>query len=512
MKNFRHCTLAGLAALGALAVPVAAQEPYVDGSYADDGAYQDPAYFVADSVEARVWLDRGDEPVVEWGDEVRVYYRTSHDAYAAIFRVDTDGRVSLLYPQHPDADPWVVGGRDYRLVFREGSRWEVREDPGVGYFFMVASQQPLDFSLFGFDADEGWDLRGVGETVYEDPYVAIDDYVAAVLPDWETAPYALDFLEYSVGEDHDYPRFLCYDCHGFQSYARWDPYARACSSYQVVIWDDPYFYPRFRYMGTRVVFARPLGPRPRYSVTARLVGSGPRPIVRSRPAPPRRAAVFKESPRRGSALLGGRGTRAGPVAGRAGPPSRITAPTRGRPSAGIRGASPRRAPPVATRPGPAVDRSPPASARGSRPSARRGVPPDARSRGTGASARREPPLPSARRGVPPEARGGSRVGASARERPTLQRRPPAASHRDPVRPPTARAPARPPRSGSTARPPRPPRSGSRARPARPPGPPRSGPGAAPARPRRPGGAASSPRPSRPGGTGSSARPRRPSGH
>ena len=254
------------AALAVTPLPGWAAESY---AHAGQDAYD---YVADDSLEARVWLDRGAEAVVERGDDVRVYYRTSHDAYAAIFRIDTDGRVALVYPQHPDADPYVVGGRDYRLVFAEGARWRVRDDPGIGYFFMVASYQPLDFSLFGFDDEFGWDLRGVGETVYEDPYVAIDDYVVAVLPDWETAGSALDFLEYNVDEEHDYPRFLCYDCHDYRPYAAWDPYARACSSFQVILWDDPYFDPRFRYAGTRVVFARPIGPRPRYSVTARLVG------------------------------------------------------------------------------------------------------------------------------------------------------------------------------------------------------------------------------------------------
>ena len=33
-----------------------------------------------DSLETRVWLDRGDDPVVQRGDDVRVYYRTSADA------------------------------------------------------------------------------------------------------------------------------------------------------------------------------------------------------------------------------------------------------------------------------------------------------------------------------------------------------------------------------------------------------------------------------------------------
>jgi hypothetical protein len=252
----------------------------------------------SDSLEARVWVDRGDEPVVQRGDEVRVYYRTSADAYVAIFRIDTDGVVSLVYPQHPDMDGAVRGGRDYRLLFPNSARWNVDEDPGVGYFFMVASPEPLDLSLLGFDDETGWDLSQVGATVYEDPYVAIDDYVATIVPDWESVPYGLDFLTYNVGDTHEYPRFLCYDCHSYQSYASWNPYSYSCSTYRVVIWDDPYFYPRYRYVGTRVVFGRPFGPRPRYEVVSRRVtGVGWAPLVRAREAPERRVVEYKESPR-----------------------------------------------------------------------------------------------------------------------------------------------------------------------------------------------------------------------
>lgn len=460
-----------LTALGMTSFPGAAQDPYVVDTYVEEAAYDDAAYLVEDSLEARVWLDRGAEPVVERGDEVRVYYRTSHDAYAAIFRIDTDGRISLLYPQHPDADPYVVGARDFRLIFQEGARWSVREDPGVGYFFMVASYEPLDFSAFGYDADYGWDLRGVGETIHEDPYVAIDDYVAALLPDWETANYVLDFLEYSVGEEHDYPRFLCYDCHDYRPYSSWDPYARACSSFQVVIWDDPYFYPRFRYVGTRVVFPRPIGPRPRYSVTARLVGSGPRPIVRSRAAPPRRTTVYKEAPGRVTSVVPRRGPPTASPSGRGVAPSR--SPT-------SRGAV--SAPSSATRRQPAVSSRP-------SPSARRGISPAPRSGALGTAGRREPPLPSARRGIPPTGRAGASAGPTSRDRPTLQRRPAAQAPRSGGR----AGASRPPPSSGRAVPSRPPRSRARPAPSRPPPPAaRSGSGGG----RRPG---SAERRRRPGG-------------
>src|SRR5688572_19491300 len=131
-------------------------------------------------LEARVWLDQGEEPVLRRGEEVRVYYRTSEDAFAAIFRIDTDGRVHLIYPQHPDAVDVVRGQRDYRLLFRDAPSWRVSEDPGVGYLFVIASPEPLDFSRFPYDEWEGWDVGGVGEVVYSDPYVAIDDYVAEI--------------------------------------------------------------------------------------------------------------------------------------------------------------------------------------------------------------------------------------------------------------------------------------------------------------------------------------------
>ena len=249
------------------------------------------------ALETRVWLDRGDEPVLQRGDQVRVYYRTSEEAYAAIFRIDTDGVVSMVFPQHPGATAPVPGGRDYRLLFPRTPAWSVEDDPGVGYYFMVASPEPLDFSAFGYDVQRGWDLGSVGSVVYEDPYVAIDDYVAAIVPDWELVPYALDFLTYHVGSTYSYPRFLCYDCHDQRSYTAWNPYSVTCTTFRVVIWDDPYFYPAYRYAGTRVVVARPARALPRYGLVARAPGDiGVRPLVRAREAPSRSVAQFKEAP------------------------------------------------------------------------------------------------------------------------------------------------------------------------------------------------------------------------
>ena len=102
----------------------------------------------------------------------------------------------------------------------------------------------------------------------------MDDVVAALIPDWEYVPYALDFLSYDVGGAHDYPRFLCYDCHGYRPYNAWDPYQFSCVSFRLVIWDDPFYYPAYRYSGTRVVWTRPAMPGryPRFSFKERADG------------------------------------------------------------------------------------------------------------------------------------------------------------------------------------------------------------------------------------------------
>jgi hypothetical protein len=285
-------TMRSAAWLAATVVLFAGQEPVRAQESTDE-----------DVSEARIWLDRGDEPVVQRGERVRVYYRTSQDSYVAIFRIDTDGSVNLIQPSAPDEDHYIRGGRDYRLLFPRSPYWNVDEDPGVGYYFVVASPTPFDFSSFDYAPYErGWDLSQVGRAVYDDPYLAMDDYVAALIPEWEYVAYTLDFLSYSVGSTHEYPRFMCYQCHGFRSYAEWNPYDYSCTQFRVVIWDDPYFYPSYRYDGTRVVYTVPLRARPRFGFTARYAGEPWGAVVRHREAPPATPARYKEAPERRSAV------------------------------------------------------------------------------------------------------------------------------------------------------------------------------------------------------------------
>ena len=214
--------------------------------------------YEGEPLETRVWMDRGHEPVLQRGESVRLYYRVSEDAFVAIFHIDTTGTARMVFPTSPQENHFARGGRDYRVLFPGATQWYVNDDPGMGYFFAVASPEPFDFSDLRYSHyDGGWDLSFVGRQVYRDPYLAMDDYVAALIPDWEYVPYGLDFTAYHVEQRYDYPRFMCYDCHGFRPYNVWNPYHYSCATFRVVIYDDPYYYPVSRYHGTRVVYVQP---------------------------------------------------------------------------------------------------------------------------------------------------------------------------------------------------------------------------------------------------------------
>jgi hypothetical protein len=492
---------------------------------------------------ARVWLDRGDEPLLQAGDRVRIYYRTSEDAHVAIFQVNTDGFTRLVYPRSPQENSFVRGGRDYRLLLPQSPYWYVDDAPGVGYFFIVATREPLDFASFPYSfSSGGWDLSFVGQHVYTDPFLAMDDYVAALVPAWETVEYGLDFLTYHVGQIHDYPRFLCYDCHGYQPYYAWNPYYYSCTSFRLVIWDDPYYYPVYRYSGTRVVYTRPPAPgyNPRFSFKERADGEPTTPeVVRRSSAgsgnasvPPRGTAPGDAPSAQGRATTapGAGGAAAGsadrrPSAGSSGAGSRIPnlpgvipGGAAGRPSGRAQTLSPGNGrssrPVLERRPTVPTARTGGSGSQGvpSRPSARVRTGGDGSAPATGSSAGRPTTSSSGTSGsVPSRVRtsgsGGAGRPAAQPSRPTVKTGT-SGSARPTVRPKTGgsgstRPAVRPKTGGGSSRPAVKPKSGGGSpRPAvKPKG---SGGGQTAARARTSGGT-SSPRPApRPKGTGGSA--------
>lgn len=216
------------------------------------------AAYPAGAGRVTVWTD-GDEPYAR-GQAVRVYVGVNQPSHLAVFRVDTDGRIRVLYPREPWTDTYVVPEREFELIGSQGGRsFVVDDDPGMGYLFALASEEPLDFR--DITRGDSWDYRLVGGgRIRGDPYVALTDLAARIAPGGN---YDYDITPYYVDRRYEYPRFVCYDCHAYAGYVDWDPYRTPCTRYRVIIHDDPRYYP-YRYGGRNVVAARPAHPGPRF--------------------------------------------------------------------------------------------------------------------------------------------------------------------------------------------------------------------------------------------------------
>ena len=209
-----------------------------------------------------VWTDRGDSPYAR-GQRARVHFRADRDAYVTILRVDTDGRVRVLFPREPWEDNFARGGRDYEVEGgSDRDAFYVDDYPGVGYVFGIAAADPFVYDRI--QSRDHWDYRTIADgRVRGDPYVALTDLAERLVPDGY-ADWDYDVVPYYVQQHYDYPRFLCYDCHSYVSYPYWSPYDYTCVRFRIVVYDDPYYYPYRYYGGTRVVFARPYRPEPRF--------------------------------------------------------------------------------------------------------------------------------------------------------------------------------------------------------------------------------------------------------
>jgi hypothetical protein len=219
-----------------------------------------PARWLAEAPgRVAVWADRR-EPYHR-GDAARVYLSAEHPTHVAVLRVDTDGRIEVLFPSEPWGETYVREARQFEVTGGRTRRsFIVDDDPGIGYLFAVASAHPFDFEDIALG--DRWDFRAIeGGRIRGDPYVALAGLAARLAPGDD---YDYDVNTYHVERRYEYPRFVCYDCHAHAAYDEWDPYRSACSRFRVVIYDDPRYYPYRTLRGRNVVMQRPARPGPRY--------------------------------------------------------------------------------------------------------------------------------------------------------------------------------------------------------------------------------------------------------
>jgi hypothetical protein len=149
-------------------------------------------------LDIEVWVDKGEGAVYNPGDNIKVYFQASRDCYVVIYNIDTRGYVDLLYPVDDDDDPYIEGGRVYRIPDRfDDYELTVDGPDGVEYVQAVASPTPLDLPNFpGQHTYEGevyaYQLDG------EDPF----EFMADINAEIARHNYASDACVFSVEYPH----------------------------------------------------------------------------------------------------------------------------------------------------------------------------------------------------------------------------------------------------------------------------------------------------------------------
>lgn len=184
-------------------------------------------------------LDPPGERTLSRHTRAKVSIRTDREAYVTVFRVDTEGRLTILYPEHPWEDNRVRPGRTYQIRAAGAEHsFMVESEPGVGYLFAVASAEAFDYRK----AVRGgrWDYASLlpDGRLSGDPYASFMR-VAEQISQGKRKVSGSTLLAYRVEGQYEYPRFVCYDCHAPATQPAWDPYERTCPRFALVRYSDP---------------------------------------------------------------------------------------------------------------------------------------------------------------------------------------------------------------------------------------------------------------------------------
>jgi hypothetical protein len=190
--------------------------------------------------QVEVWLNKHNGSVYRPGQYVRVYFQVDEDCYAAVYNVDAEGFVHVLYPKYKD-QAWVESGRIYEIPDPYDDYDLVVDGPkGIEYVVAVVSEFPLNLRAI-YDIEDGleevnyWPLG----RVTGDPHLAIQEINERLAwgdEEYEPEGYASDASWFYVNQWVPYPRYIVY--HWYPEYIYdpwWDPYD------DVHIWIDFYW-------------------------------------------------------------------------------------------------------------------------------------------------------------------------------------------------------------------------------------------------------------------------------
>ncbi len=180
-------------------------------------------------LRAGIWVDKGADEVYQGGERMTVGFQVNQDSYAVVYRIDTEGLVTILWPRSRMDDGFVFAGHEYQVPMPGSAPLQVGGEEGEGFVEIVASVYPFDLRELEIDF-HGESRRD--PYIYEvagDPFLAMNEINYAVTGLEDTADYVVtNYASYYVHRKVDHPRYLCSQCH-VDDDRQYDPYRDRCT-------------------------------------------------------------------------------------------------------------------------------------------------------------------------------------------------------------------------------------------------------------------------------------------
>jgi len=204
--------------------------------------------YSAQSLRTSLWLDKSADEVYRKGDYQTVGFQTNEDAYAVVYRVDSEGLVEVLWPRSRLDDGFVFGGHEYLLPVSGSRRLRVSHQEGEGFVEVVVSRYAFDLRDLAIDFHHEQNTDRLDFYVAGDPFLAMNEVNFAVTGLEDSADYVItDYKSYYVHQKVEHPRYLCVQCHDDNEVA-YEPYHDSCTleiSYDYGWYND--WYVRYGY-------------------------------------------------------------------------------------------------------------------------------------------------------------------------------------------------------------------------------------------------------------------------
>ncbi len=185
--------------------------------------------YAGNTLRTEVWVDQAKDEIYRKGQDISVGFQTNQDAYAVVYRIDTDGVVTVLWPRSRFDDGFIFGSHEYQLPVSGARKLQVSTSEGQGIVEAVVSEYPFDLRALELDfhhehTAERYDFRVAG-----DPFLAMNEVNFAVTGLEDSGEYVVtNYASYYVHQEVDHPRYLCSQCH-IDDEVAYDPYQDDCT-------------------------------------------------------------------------------------------------------------------------------------------------------------------------------------------------------------------------------------------------------------------------------------------